>query len=142
MLTRDRIKVVHAPTNPNLKGTIDVAPIARRLHDEGVIEYVEITGIPNDRMPAVFADADVVLDQFRTGDYGVGACETMASGRIVLAHVTEQVRAEVARAARMPLPIPETTIDTVEEVLRDIAARREHYRALAADGARVRPAAS
>jgi len=134
VLTRDRIKVVHAPTNPNLKGTIDVAPIARRLHDEGVIEYVEITGIPNDRMPAVFADADVVLDQFRTGDYGVGACETMASGRIVLAHVTEQVRAEVARAARMPLPIPETTIDTVEEVLRDIAARREHYRALAADG--------
>ena len=134
VLTRDRIKVVHAPTNPNLKGTIDVAPIARRLHDEGVIEYVEITGIPNDRMPAVFADADVVLDQFRTGDYGVGACETMASGRIVLAHVTEQVRAEVARAARMPLPIPETTIDTVEEVLRDVAARREHYRALAADG--------
>ena len=41
VLVRDRIKVVHAPTNPNLKGTIDIRPIARRLHDEGVIEYVE-----------------------------------------------------------------------------------------------------
>ena len=133
-LTRERIRVVHAPTNPNLKGTPDIAPVARRLHDEGLIEYVELKGIPNAEMPTVFADADVVLDQFRTGDYGVGACETMAAGRIVLAHVTDQVRSEVAAHAGMPLPVPETTIDTVETVLRDIAARRDHYRAIAASG--------
>jgi hypothetical protein len=134
LLERERIKVVHAPTNPNLKGTPDIAPIARRLQDEGLIEYVEISGVPNERMPGVFADADVVLDQFRTGDYGVGACETMAAGRVVLAHVSEQVRTEVERQAGMPLPIPETTIDTVESVLRDIAARREHYQAIARSG--------
>lgn len=134
LLVRERIKVVHAPTNPNLKGTPDIAPIARRLHDEGLIEYVELAGIPNDEMPAVFADADVVLDQFRTGDYGVGACETMASGRILLAHVTAQVRDEVERHAGMPLPIPETTIANVEETLRDIVARRAHYRTIAQSG--------
>lgn len=134
LLERDRIKVVHAPTNPNVKGTLEVAPIARRLHDEGLIEYVELSGIPNHEMPRVFADADVVLDQFRIGDYGVGACETMASGRIVLAHVTDQVRGVVEQNAGMALPIPETTIDTVEEVLRDIVARRDHYRAVAAQG--------
>ena len=133
-LARERVKVVHAPTNPNLKGTPDLAPIVRRLHDEGVIEYVELKGIPNDEMPAVFADADVVLDQFRTGDYGVGACETRASGRIVLAHVTDQVRDGVGRHAGMPLPIPETTLATVEERLRDIAARRDHYREIAQSG--------
>ena len=133
-LTRERLKVVHAPTNPNLKGTPDIAPIARRLHDEGLIEYIELKGIPNDEMPAVFADADVVLDQFRTADYGVGACETMAAGRIVLAHVSDQVRSEVERHAQMPLPIVQTTIDTMEEVLRDVASRRTHYRRVAADG--------
>lgn len=134
LLVRERIKVVHAPTNPLVKGTDVVAPIARRLHDEGVIEYVEIDRIPHDQMPAVFADADVVLDQFRIGDYGAGACETMASGRIVLAHVSDQVRAEVADRAGMPLPIPETTLENVEEMLRDIADRREHYREIAAQG--------
>lgn len=134
LLVRDRIKVVHAPTNPNAKGTLQIAPIARRLHDEGLIEYVELTGIPNDEMPRVFADADVVLDQFRSGDYGVGACETMASGRIVLAHVSEQVRGVVEGEAGMRLPIPETTIDDVEDVLRDIVARRDHYRSIAAQG--------
>lgn len=133
-LTRERLKVVHAPTNPNLKGTTDIAPVARRLHDEGIIEYIELTGIPNDRMPAVFADADVVLDQFRTADYGVGACETMAAGRVVLAHVSDQVRSEVETHAGMALPIVQTTIDTVEGILRDIAARKDHYRQVAAAG--------
>lgn len=134
LLERDRIKVVHAPTNPIPKGTTYVAPVAQKLHDEGLIEYVELRGVPNHEMPAVFADADVVLDQFRSGDYGVAACEVMASGRIVLAHVSEQVRGEVEHHAGMPLPIHETTVESVEATLRDIVARREHYRELARKG--------
>ncbi|QIM15887.1 hypothetical protein G7067_04765 [Leucobacter insecticola] len=85
-------------------------------------------------MPAVVAGADIVLDQFRVGDYGVAACETMAAGRVVLAHVSEQVRSEVERHAGFPLPIPETTLDTIEGVLRDIVTRRDHYRAVASRG--------
>lgn len=134
LLMRERIKVVHAPTNQIVKGTGLIAPAVKRLHEEGIIEYVELRGIPNDQMPAVFADADVVLDQFRGGDYGVGACETMAAGRIVLANVSDQVRGEVEQRAGMPLPIPETTPDTVEARLRDIVARRDHYREIASHG--------
>lgn len=134
LLVRDRPKVVHAPTNPKLKGTTHIAPVARRLHEEGLIEYVELEGIPHSEMPAVFTDADVVLDQFRVGDYGVAACEAMAAGRVVLAHISEQVRAEVERQAGMPLPIPETTLDNIEDVLRDIAANRDRYREIAASG--------
>lgn len=133
-LTRERIKVVHAPTNPTPKGTPYIAPVAKKLHAEGLIEYIELRGVPHNDMPAVFADADVVLDQFRAGDYGVAACETMASGRIVLAHVSEQVRGEVSRLAGLPLPIVETNVETVESVLRDIVARREHYQRIASTG--------
>ena len=135
-LLRDRIRVVHAPTNPIAKGTTFIAPIARKLHDEGLIEYVELQGIPNEQMPSVFAEADVVLDQFRGGDYGVAACETMASGRIVVAHIDDQVRGEVERRAGMPLPIVSATIDRVEEVIRDIARDRTHYQSVAAQGPR------
>lgn len=133
-LVRDRIKVIHAPTNPITKGTHFIAPIARKLHEEGLIEYVELPITPNPEMPAVFADADVVLDQFRGGDYGVAACETMASGRIVIAQVDEQVRGEVEKRAGMPLPIVSATVDEVEQALRDIVTRRQHYRAIAAQG--------
>ncbi|WP_133192836.1 glycosyltransferase [Microbacterium sp. TPD7012] len=134
VLQRDRLKVVHAPTNPHVKGTPLIVPAAQRLHDEGLIEFVQLERTPNEEMPAVLASADVVLDQFRVGDYGVAACETMAAGRLVLAHVTDQVRQEVERHASMPLPVVEATPDDIEAVLRDIVARREHYRAIAASG--------
>jgi len=135
LLERERIRVIHAPTNPHVKGSPLIIPIAQRLHDEGVIEFVQLDRVPNDEMPGVMASADVILDQFRVGDYGVAACEGMAAGRLVLAHVTEQARQEVERHAGMTLPIPETTPDTLEQVLRDIAARREAYRDVAANGA-------
>lgn len=134
LLESPKVRVVHAPTNQHVKGTQLIEPIVQKLVDEGLIEYTEISGIENARMPEVFAAADVVLDQFRVGDYGVGACETMAAGRIVLTYVTDQVRDVVERAAGMPLPIPEVTVDTLEAVLRDIAAERDRYRALAAQG--------
>lgn len=133
-LTRERIRVVHAPTQRHVKGTDLIRPVVTRLHDEGLIEYIELEGVPNSEMPAVFANADVVLDQFRIGDYGVGACETMASGRIVLTSLTNSVRTDVQRHAGMPIPIPPVTIASLEEVLRDITARRDHYRSLAAQG--------
>lgn len=134
LLERDRIRVIHGPTNPHVKGTPLIVPTAQRLHDEGLIEFIQLDRVPNHEMPAVMASADVVLDQFRIGDYGVAACESMTSGRVVLAHVTDQVRREVEAHAGMPLPIPDTTPDTLEQVLRDVVARRDEYRAMARTG--------
>lgn len=133
-LQRKTLKVVHAPTQPHVKGTHLIKPAIDRLIADGTIEYVELSGISHVDMPGVFADADIVLDQFRIGDYGVGACETMASGRIVLTALTDEVRAEVEAAAGMSIPIPEITVDNLEAVIRDIDSRREHYRELAARG--------
>ncbi|MGI8392678.1 glycosyltransferase [Leucobacter sp. W1038] len=134
VLVRERPRVVHAPTQTHVKGTDLIRPVLRRLHAEGLIEYVELEGISHAAMPDVFADADIVLDQFRIGDYGVGACEAMASGRLVLTYLTAEVRAEVGAQAGMAIPIPEVTIDSLEQVMRDIVDRRQHYRDLAAQG--------
>lgn len=134
LLSGERIRVVHAPTQRHIKGSALIRPAVDRLVDEGLIDYVELEGVPNADMPRVFAEADVILDQFRIGDYGVAACETMASGRIALTALTDAVRAEASGKAGMPIPIPPVTIATLEDVLRDIADRRDHYRAVAAQG--------
>lgn len=134
ILASAKLKVVHAPTNPFAKGTEMIAPTVAKLVDEGLIEYREIRNVTNEEMRDVFADADVVLDQFRAGDYGVGACEAMAAGRLVLTYVAEQVRTEVERHAGMRLPIPDVTVDSLETVLRDVASDRDPYRELASTG--------
>lgn len=134
LLTRERPRVVHAPTNPALKGTTHITPIVRKLHDEGLIEFVELNNVPHDEMPTIISEADIVLDQFRVGDYGVAACEAMAASRLVLAHISDQIRDQVKNDAGVTLPIVETTLDNIEERIREILSNREKYRLIAATG--------
>ncbi|GAA2854980.1 hypothetical protein MIAR_15040 [Microbacterium arabinogalactanolyticum] len=133
-LTRARPVVVHAPSRAGLKGSALIDPVVRRLHDEGVIEYREVQGIPSGDMPAVYGASDIVLDQFSLGIYGVAACEAMASGRLVISHVSDLVRGEVRERTGVELPILESTADGLEDLLRDVVARPDRYAAVAARG--------
>jgi hypothetical protein len=122
-----KLVVVHAPSNAWLKGTERIEPTLARLADEGVIEYRRILGVPHAEMPAFYADADVVLDQFVLGIYGVAACEAMAAGKLVMSHVDEQTRHEVKVRTGRELPIHETTIESLERDLRRAAAAPEDF---------------
>lgn len=134
VLVRARPVVAHVPSNPKLKGSALIDPILRRMHASGLIEYLRLERVPARRMPDVFGRADIVLDQFSLGIYGVAACEALAAGRVVVGHVDEYSRAHVHRATGRGLPIVEATPATVEDVLLDVLTRREHYRAVADDG--------
>ena len=126
--------VCHVSSHSLLKATIKLAPILRRLEDEGLIEFREYSGVAQDQVPGILASSDIVLDQFALGDYGVFACEGLASGRLVLSHVSEQVRADIVQRTGFEVPIPETTLDNVEWRIRDIVANPEQYREIAALG--------
>lgn len=133
-LTGARPVVLHAPTNPALKGTALIEPVVERLATEGVIEYDRIGRIPSAAMPARYAAADVVLDQFSLGIYATTSIEAMAAGRLVIAHLHDQVRDHIHEVSGWHVPVVEATPETLEDVLRDVAARPDHYRAIAESG--------
>ncbi|SDU86717.1 glycosyltransferase family protein [Jiangella alkaliphila] len=135
VMARDRPVVAHAPSNSPMKGSDLVDPVVRALADRGVVEYRRVEGVSPADMPAVYQDADVVLDQFRLGSYGVAACEAMAAGRVVVGHVTEEVRARVREYTGRELPIVESTPETLEQVLRALVADRDAAAKHAAAGA-------
>ena len=62
----------------------------------GLVDYTPLRDVPWSEMPGVIASADIVLDQFALGGYGVAAVEAMASGRAVVGHV--RTRGAGARA--------------------------------------------
>lgn len=127
-------RVVHVPSSAYVKGTPLIEQTMRALHNEGLVEYRQVTGVPFAEMPALIGGSDIVLEQFRTGTYSVAAVEALAAGRLVIAHLHDQVRQAVRDASGLEIPIVSATPATLEGVLRDILARPEHYRALAAQG--------
>ena len=133
-LERSRPIVAHAPSRAAMKGSELIDPVLAALDAEGLIEYRRIVKVPYGDMPEIYRGADIVLDQFRLGDYGVAACEAMAAGRVVIAHVNERTRAAVLEASGLSLPIVQSTTDEIEGVIRAIVADREHYRQVAQQG--------
>lgn len=128
-LQRDRPIVLHAPSNPRLKGTAIIEGVLTGLHTAGIVHYRRLEGVPNARMPGLIAEADVVVDQVVLGNVGVLATEAMAAGRLVVAHVAPRVRAQTPG-----LPVVEADPATLAAVIRDIAGQRSTYQEVAAAG--------
>jgi Glycosyltransferase len=126
--------VVHAPSKSVVKGSDLIEPIVRRLAARGLIEYRRFSGVPAAEMPALIADADIVLEQFRIGTYSVAAVEAMAAGRVVVAHVHDQVRKHVVDTTALDVPVVQATPDDLENTLLDMLERRDRYRRIAAVG--------
>lgn len=118
LASRDRPVVLHVPSRGAMKGTGFIVPILQSLHGERVIEYRQIDGVPHSMMASLVRSADIVVDQLLLNGIGVAAAEAMASGRVVVAHLDDEI------ASRYPVrpPVVDATPDTLEQVLRGLAA--------------------
>lgn len=131
---RDIPVVLHAPSRSAMKGSDLVEPVLYDLDQRGVIRYRRLQKVPHEQMPAELAAADIVLDQFRLASYGVAACEAMASGCVVVGHVSPSVRSHVQATTGQVLPIVEADADSIEEVLLRLMSDRGSWQDWAARG--------
>ena len=114
--------VTHIPSMGWVKGTQLIEPLLQELHGSGLIEYRNISGVSSNLMPSLIGDADIVLDQFRLGAYGVAAVEAMASGRVVVGHVLPETRKRVQDLVGIELPIVEADPESLRQVLLGLIA--------------------
>jgi glycosyltransferase involved in cell wall biosynthesis len=105
--------IVHAPTAPVAKGTAHVLRAIEELRSVIDFEFVLVEGVPRSQALETLMSADIVLDQFVLGDYGMAAVEAMALGKPVVCFVKPSV------AARYPsnLPILNANPDNLAGVL-------------------------
>lgn len=83
--TNGPLIVGHAPNHAHFKGTRFLEAAVLELKEEGVdIELRMVTGVPNEKVIEIFAEADVIADQFILGGYGYTLLEGMARGKPVL----------------------------------------------------------
>lgn len=133
VLERRVPKVLHLPSRrtPPIKGTQYVDPVLRRLHDEGLVEYLSPEGgIPHGQVIDMVEHVDIVIDQLLAASYGVAALEALAAGRVVVGHLGDVTRAGMDEAP----PIIDATPETLEAVIRRVVADREWAREQAAVG--------
>ena len=131
----DRLPVVlHVPSSrPALKGSKPIHDALVALQEEGVIEYLEVNGVPYESMPSYVERADIVVNQVGIGAYGTLALESMIAGRAVVTQVWPSVREYILDQTGMKLPIIEANARSVYSVVREIARNPTAYSSVGGD---------
>jgi glycosyltransferase involved in cell wall biosynthesis len=121
VMGRPRPLVLHAPSKRWTKGTSRILTQLEDLDARNLIELRLAEGLPWQEMRALVQDADVVIDQFGVGAYGVLACEAMAAGKPVLAYLTESVVQAIGETPPIVNTRPEDVAAAIGQLLDDRA---------------------
>jgi glycosyltransferase involved in cell wall biosynthesis len=110
------MRIVHAPSSRQLKGTDHVLKAVKALEKEGYnIDFRLIEGLPHSNVIEEFKKADIVIDQLLIGWYGMVSQECMALGKPVCVYVRKDLE------GHMPFnPFCNTSPDTIREDLRNL----------------------
>ena len=114
--------VIHAPSNPLKKGTKYIQKAVDALKEEGLdFEFRIFHKVPHDTFIEFLKnESDIVVDQLLSGGYGTLAMEGMTYGKPVCCYITEDTWAQIP-----DLPIIQSTVETIQENLRDLIIHPE-----------------
>jgi len=57
------LKVVHAPSDPKVKGSTAITNVLKKLESEGLVEFKLVTGLSNQKVQETLAWSDLLIDQ-------------------------------------------------------------------------------
>jgi glycosyltransferase involved in cell wall biosynthesis len=120
----DPLRIVHAPTDREIKGTRYLLAAVERLKAEGAPVTLQVLeGVPAADVPAFVGAGDIVVDQLMIGAYGTFSVEAMAAGRPVICRIREDLRPHYAPDLPIVSADPATIYDALAALIADPARR-------------------
>ena len=127
--------VVHAPSDPRVKGTEHVVAAISRLETERVpLRFELLYGSGRPAVRSVLERSAIVVDQLNAGWYGGLAVEAMALGKPVLAALDLLGHPCLPPELRRELPVVDASAETLADRLRLLLTSVEERRRLASAG--------
>lgn len=124
---REKPLVLHAPSDPHIKGTAIIEQALEELRSRFDFDYRVVKNLPHAEALKLYADADLVIDQALAGWYGGFAVEVMAMGKPVAAYIRDTDLPAVPPELAADLPILRIDPRTMRDDLAAIFERRREW---------------
>jgi hypothetical protein len=129
-IPNEKILVVHAPSNSQIKGTDCIVRAIGQLKKEGYdFEFRLLENIPNSTVRKTLSEADIAIDQLFAFGPGMFAIEAMAAGCAVLGGNMPQISFYPS-----DLPIIHTDPENIYQNLKMLLEKKEFRQSLAEKG--------
>lgn len=122
------IRIVHAPSDPALKGTKLIVQALEKLKNEYDFELIMVQGRTHRQALEIYKQADLAIDQVLCGWYGGVAVELMAMGKPVLCYIRDEDMEYVPAAMQRELPIQRLYPDRLAEDIAKVLECRNEWR--------------
>ena len=120
----DPVRIVHAPSDREIKGTGYLLAAVERLKAAGYpVEINLLEGMAHDQIQALSEQADIAVDQLMIGAYGTVAIEMMAKGMPVVCRIRDDLRHYYAP----DLPVISAEPGSIYDVLESLITQPERW---------------
>jgi glycosyltransferase involved in cell wall biosynthesis len=127
---RERVRIVHAPSHLEKKGTEWVIEACNQLP----VDLDIVHGVLNEEALERYKQADIVVDQLLRDWHGVFSIEAMALGKPVVTSLDEDAVGQTEEAYGIKVPIVRATKDDLVEKLRPLVESFEERKRLSEAG--------
>lgn len=117
--------VVHAPSAPIAKGSSFVLNAINRLNMKYDFDFILLQEMPRKKALKIIQKADIFLDQFIIGHYGMATLEAMAYGKPVLCYIKPSLINEFPPDNPIVNANPSNLVEILEPLLRDGKLRHD-----------------
>jgi glycosyltransferase involved in cell wall biosynthesis len=127
---RERVRIVHAPSNLEKKGTDRVIEACKQLP----VDLDVVHGVRNEEAIERYKQADIVVDQVLRDWHGMFSIEGMALGKPVVTSLDEDAVRQTEEGFGVKMPIVRATKDDLVEKLRPLVESFEERKRLGEAG--------
>lgn len=115
------IKIMHVPTESEVKGTDIFMEVMEQLGKRYELEFTHKRNLPQDEFYKLLSSTDVYLDELRCGSYGVTAAEAMALGKVVVTYIRQDLVDKYPEGLPIYNANPENLYERLDKLFGDLS---------------------
>lgn len=130
----DKIKILHAPSNPALKGTSIITKTLENLQKEFNFEFINTLDLHIDtgtvypvsryQLFQLYKEADLVIDQLIIGWYGVQSLEALMANCLVICYIDQNLSSYLGEDCPLIRANAENLGKVIAEILENPPAKQ------------------
>lgn len=127
-----KLKIVHAPTNPAVKGSEYFLKAINDLRRDYDFEFIKVQGYSHEEAKKIYEKADIILDELVIGTYGSLTIESLAMGKCVVTYLSDSFKTPHGD----DVPVQIANADNVKDKIKELLDSKELRESLSLQGRR------
>ena len=125
------IRIIHAPSNEDYKGSKYIYAAIENLKKIYKVEFITLQNLSKEQLIAEILKCDLLIDQMLVGFYGILTVEAMLLQKPVVCYIRDDIFSKIERDCPIYNANPDNLEIVLDEILRNpsqLISRGEHSR--------------